>query len=650
MTPEEGSDPRKTDRLDSWKQIAAYLGRSERTVRRWHDTEGLPVHKHLHLQKGSVWAYRQELDRWQESRQTNPPSVGAAGEEAVPAPGRTSRQKVAPALLAASALSGLLYFYVFSEPPAQADLQAVPLTTYPGIEQEPAWSPDATAVAFSWDGGGDNRDIYLLRPGDGSPKRLTTNPLADSCPSWSPDGGRIAFLRHDGAQRTLMVFHLREGRESAISRAAGTVAAWTADGKEILVGEGDVSGARITRVSASTGEQVATDLGGGASWPSPLPGGGLLFGRLHSSARMDLWMAPPKGQPRPLLEGFRIEGAAAVSPDERTVVFAADPRGRPLLFWMPLSGGAPQPLSALGDNAFHPALARSSDGRTHLVYEQRAQGLDILALDLATGAESSFVEGSRSETNPSFSPDGQRFAFSSDRSGAWEIWTARADGSEPVQLTHLGRRRSGVPRYSPDGKHIAFDSALADTDYDVHVVSVEDGVVRRITDFEGEDGRPSWSRDGKFLYYFSERSGSRQIWKAPFPDGAPVQVTRNGGYEAFESPDGKYLYYTFDEERPGLRRIPVHGGVEEDVAPGVTQGYWALGPKGIYYLDWTGAPAGLILRLRSLEPQTDVVLAAMRHRIFRPAPGFSVTADGKRAALSVVNHRESDLMLVRNFR
>jgi hypothetical protein len=60
--------PEEVDRLDSWKQIAAYLEKSERTVRRWHETEGLPVHKHQHQQRGSVWAYVGEINAWRESR------------------------------------------------------------------------------------------------------------------------------------------------------------------------------------------------------------------------------------------------------------------------------------------------------------------------------------------------------------------------------------------------------------------------------------------------------------------------------------------------------------------------------------------------------------------------------------------------------
>src|SRR5688572_5714881 len=55
-------------RLESWKEIAAYLNRSERTVRRWEPKEGLPVHRLQHDKRGSVYAYTRELDSWRESR------------------------------------------------------------------------------------------------------------------------------------------------------------------------------------------------------------------------------------------------------------------------------------------------------------------------------------------------------------------------------------------------------------------------------------------------------------------------------------------------------------------------------------------------------------------------------------------------------
>src|SRR5438876_10892627 len=56
------------DRLDSWKDIAAYLKRDVSTVQRWEKREGMPVHRHLHEKLGSVYAFRAELDAWSRSR------------------------------------------------------------------------------------------------------------------------------------------------------------------------------------------------------------------------------------------------------------------------------------------------------------------------------------------------------------------------------------------------------------------------------------------------------------------------------------------------------------------------------------------------------------------------------------------------------
>jgi len=89
-------------RLDSWKQIAAYLGRSERTVRRWEQNEGLPVHRLQHEQRGSVYAYRSELDAWWESRK---PSLEAVLPAAPPAPVVISRK---PNWILAATAIGLL--------------------------------------------------------------------------------------------------------------------------------------------------------------------------------------------------------------------------------------------------------------------------------------------------------------------------------------------------------------------------------------------------------------------------------------------------------------------------------------------------------------------------------------------------------------
>src|ERR1700726_1276130 len=65
-TPPSGSPPE--DRLDSWKEIAAYLNRDVTTVQRWEKREGMPVHRHQHDRMGSVFASRAELDAWARGR------------------------------------------------------------------------------------------------------------------------------------------------------------------------------------------------------------------------------------------------------------------------------------------------------------------------------------------------------------------------------------------------------------------------------------------------------------------------------------------------------------------------------------------------------------------------------------------------------
>src|SRR5579871_4241667 len=72
------------DRLDSWKEIASYLGREVRTVQRWEKQEGLPVHRHLHERQGTVYAFKNELDKWVRSRRVNEKTAEqSADEEAV---------------------------------------------------------------------------------------------------------------------------------------------------------------------------------------------------------------------------------------------------------------------------------------------------------------------------------------------------------------------------------------------------------------------------------------------------------------------------------------------------------------------------------------------------------------------------------------
>ena len=100
----------------------------------------------------------------------------------------------------------------------------------------------------------------------------------------------------------------------------------------------------------------------------------------------------------------------------------------------------------------------------------------------------------------------------------------------------------------------------------------------RITSEPGDDNVPSWSRNGQWIYFHSARSGQSQVWKARTDGSGAVQVARRGGFAAVESPDRRFLYYSKETpDGPALWRMPVDGGEENEVVPGISDWrYFAL--------------------------------------------------------------------------
>ena len=115
-----------------------------------------------------------------------------------------------------------------------------------------------------------------------------------------------------------------------------------------------------------------------------------------------------------------------------------------------------------------------------------------------------------------------------------------ADGSGCFQLTFMGANICGFPRWSPDGTQLVFHSRPKGQ-AELFLIRSNGGAPRQLTN-GGNNIAPSWSRDGRWIYYGSRRGGI-QVWKVAVQGGAPIQVTRNGGVIAEESTDGRFLYY-----------------------------------------------------------------------------------------------------------
>jgi Tol biopolymer transport system component len=251
------------------------------------------------------------------------------------------------------------------------------------------------------------------------------------------------------------------------------------------------------------------------------------------------------------------------------------------------------------------------------------------------------------EFHPDFSPDGQRLAFCSSRSGeSVEIWLASADGSNAQQLTRGPGVQQQFPAWSPKGDRLAFNSN-ADGVMNIWVINVDGGAPRRLTDEPGQHTRPTWSRSGEWVYFSSARPEGRAIWRVPSHGGRAERVTSTGGAFGVESFDRTELIYKVNDAESALRAQPLNGGPSREVVPCVNSLYFAVGSAGIYY---AACGTGPERALHLLDPRTGQtrVLGTLRD-VFRMTDRLAVSPDGK----TILVHKDSysaDLMLLENFK
>jgi Tol biopolymer transport system component len=331
----------------------------------------------------------------------------------------------------------------------------------------------------------------------------------------------------------------------------------------------------------------------------------------------------------------------------REIVFSSN-RGGPFSLWrVAVSGGTPEWVEAIGQNAYSPAISRQGN---RLAYNVSFLDSNIWRLD-RSGSPAKLISSTRQDHSPQFSPDGRRIVFVSDRSGSDEIWVCESDGSHPVQLTFFDGPVNGTPRWSPDSRQIVFDARPAGN-ADIYVISAEGGKPHPLTQELAHDVMPSWSRDGSSIYFCSNRSGVYQVWKMPAAGGQAVQVTQQGGFEAFESPDGKSLYYTKGRGSGGIWQMPVAGGQERQLPELLNAGYrryWAVQDKGIYFVSpVSGARAAI--RFFSFATHRVTKIGVMEKDPLQGPPGLTVSPDGRSVLYAQADQSISDIMLVENFR
>ena len=588
---------------------------------------------------------------------------------------RWPRRRIGVVVAGGAALAGLAA-WLLRQPvpdttPAAPPMRVVRLTAMNGSELGATFSPDGRQFAFTWDGGQDNNDIYLKLVGSSGVRRLTTDSAIDLAPQWSPDGLQIAYIHIDpktganririmsslgGADRTLSDFPVDfparwspDGRYLAVAKALSSDPTQPGGGLFLLPLDGGEPRA-ITRPAprqldygpafSPDGRRIAY-----ASCEEPVR---------HMACRVmvvdvDSTFAPV-GPPRPLTPHVLLAIAGLTwSSDGTFVIYGALEASLNRLWRVAASGGhSPERIEIAGDNAAFP----SSSGATHrLAFSRFVQDDDIYRLE-PDGSSRPLVQSPAYDNNPHFSPDGRRVAFCSSRSNdAMDVWVADADGSAATQLTQGSGRWQCSPSWSPDGRRIAFDSQAQDGSWHIWTADVDGGTLRQITKNPGDQNMPTWSGDGRWIYFSWKQGNDRDIWRMEHQTGATQRVTHGGsGQVGRESADGKTVLYQPSYSDAPLLAQPLGGGDARPIVPCVTGTAVAVTRVGIYYVPCSSAPNAPV---RLLNPDTgaDRQVGTLEQYQYADVPsGFAVSRDGKVIVYTRLVHAGFDLMMIENFR
>lgn len=546
----------------------------------------------------------------------------------------------------------------------------VPITTYPGFEKDPSLSPDGTQIAFSWNGPAQQKfHIYVKAIGPGPPLQLTNSAANDSSPAWSPDAGSIAFLRDLGAGRYgVILIPALGGPERNLSEIlisemglSGPYLSWTPDSRSLVLAHqprADLPAA-LFLLDVQSGEKRPITLppggvlGDGCAAVSP-DGQTLAFCRCAQVGDWltDLYLVPlatSAAQGREVRQlssdHYRITGLTW-NRQGSDLIFSSDQPGETAALWrvpVPNRSGKPAVALQVGTGMW-PTIARRA---TRLAFLRMVQGSqNIWRLGLRDGGRAvekptPLIASTRSDFAPRYSPDGKRIAFESSRGGSLQIWSCDNQGENCLQLTSMNSEFTGTPSWSPDGGKLAFYSRVNGKSQ-IFVIGADGVGLRQLTPGDANYFFPRWSRDGEWIYFSSNRTGMAQIWKFPSKGGGqPVQVTRDGGFAALESQDGKSLYYTkIQATDSSLWKLSFDSHEEVQVLPSIRMHNFDLVDDGIYFED-----GGSKLKFFAMLRGTTTTLTQLPEGYV----GLTVSPDRKSIIFTHSNPSSSELMLVDNF-
>ncbi len=451
---------------------------------------------------------------------------------------------------------------------------ATRLTVHPASEADPHFSPDGKLLAFTSNRTG-SRQVYVMPVAGGSPRQLTHHTEGYAIEDWYPDsqallvsGSRDHFWR--SADRLFRIPVEGRTAERAVFNAACSEGRISPDGKRILfVREGErwwrkqYRGARMAQIWLYDIESQEYErlVDKSAACRSPLwkrDGSGFYFVG-DETGSFNLWVYDFESEVSTQLTQFADDSVVfpAISHDGSTIVFR---HLFDLYRYSPGSSEAPVRLEIVdaGDRLDDGIDRRTLENATDVAFSNDGleiafvSGGDLWVMDTELREPQQITDTAAFESDPVFSPDGNRVLFIHAGNGRTDIWQAERSDSDLYwwqnseftlkQLTD-DTETEGDLTWSPDGKHVAFVRERGDL-----WLMESDGKNPRklVTGFLTPDF--DFSPDGKWIVYsLSDDEFNNEIWVKPI-DGSrePFNISRhpdNDGNPVW-SPDGRIIAFT----------------------------------------------------------------------------------------------------------
>lgn len=559
------------DRLDSWKEIAAYLKRDVTTAQRWEKREGMPVHRHLHDKGGSVYAFQSDLDAWTHSR--NPRAEQESGSDDLslntPAQPPPSERSTTPvrwklvlplALIGAALVVGVsLWFqtteYFWRNPIADARFQTV--ADFDGVEQAAAVSRDGHFVAFLSDQDGQT-DVWITQAGSGQFRNLTrgsapnlVNPSIRTL-GFSPDGAFVTFWVRgqdgsSGGDISIWAAPTLGGEPRPYLEGVAEFD-WSPDGSRLayhtpgpgdplFVSDGNLRPAVRPIFTAPTGSHSHFPL-----WARDAKFIYFVQGSLPDE--MDIWRITPDGGTTERITSHNGRVSHPVLLDRRTLVYlASDPDGSgPWLYSMDVERRIPRRLTSSLDR--YTSLAASADGR-RLVVTRASPKRTLWRLRIADSpTEAPAADRVPLTTGSGFSPRlGPNYLLYVSPTGTSDsIWKLAGGHGTELWRGH-GSRLFGGPTISPDGRNIAF-SVRQQGKTLLYVMQADGTGARIVADSLDLQGAPAWSPDGQSITAAANDHGVPHLFRVPLDGSSPDAFVDEYSVDPAWAPDGRFVVYS----------------------------------------------------------------------------------------------------------